>query len=355
MNDSPKRHGRGGFALALVVLMLFAVAVAGVTGYQAVSTELMLSTQNRDGQKALSVARAGLQRYLAEEIGRLGDTISYAIGEGVATVTSRRVLRKDSFNHLYYIRSTGTVADPAAPASPARRSVGTYAWHRLEPIPLRGALWVSGGTLDLSSDPSHGTRANVDGFDHWVSGDCPGGPTAGTAGVATGGSVTTSGTPPLDGRYVGNPDGLGYPGYAAMYDAVNVRWDILANPSFPVDFENSMPDFTMMAPDSIPIVRYDGDLTLHFTHGWGVLIVSGTFVPGFMFTWDGIILAGALGDLTYYDPTIQGMLIAGLNGSNPNVTLHSGSFFYHACHARAADRELSYLEVVDRTIFEING
>jgi hypothetical protein len=354
MNDPGRRNVEGGFALALVVLMLFAIAVAGVTGYQAVSTELVLSTQNRDEQKALTVARAGLQRFLGEQIGEVGDSVSYAIGDGIATVTARRVVQKDSLNHLYYLRSTGTVADPAAPANPARRSVGTYAWHRLDPIPLKGALWVSGGNVNLSYDGT--LYADVNGFDHSTAGDCPGGGTAGTAGVVHGGTVFTTGTPPSRGSFVGSPDGFGYPGFSAMYNAVGVRWDILTSPSFPVDFENSMPDFTSPAlADSFPVIRFDGDLTQHFTNGHGVLIVSGTFVPGFLFSWDGIILAGALGDVSNYDPEVRGMLIAGLNGSNPDVTLQSGTFYYHACNAYKADAALSYLEVVDRTFFEING
>ncbi len=358
MRDPGKRNGRGGFALALVVLMLFAIAVAGITGYQAVSTELVLSTQNRDGQKALTAARAGLQRFLGEQIGEVDDSVSYAIGDGIATVTTRRVLRKDPLNELYYIRSTGTVADPSAPANPARRSVGTYAWRRLNPIPFRGALWVSGGTLDLSYDDGFSVEADLNGFDHSTSGDCPEGGTAGTAGLVRGGSVTTSSTvgpPPLAGTYVGSPDGMGYPGFNAMYDAVGIRWDILTSPSFPVDFENTMPDFTMIPADSFKIVRFDGDLTQHFTNGHGVLIVAGTFVPGFNFSWKGIILAGALGDVPFYDPIVEGMFIAGLNGSNPDVTLRSGKFNFNACNAYKADAALSFLELVDRTIFEING
>lgn len=37
MSGPGARRDRGGFALALVVLMLFAIAVAGAAGYQVVS------------------------------------------------------------------------------------------------------------------------------------------------------------------------------------------------------------------------------------------------------------------------------------------------------------------------------
>jgi len=346
--------GRAGFALALVVLMLFAIAVAGITGYQVVSTELALSTQNRDAAEALSVARAGLQRFLGEQVGGVGDSVSYAIGNGIATVTTRRVLRKDSLNHLYYIRSTGTVADPRRPSSPARREVGTYAWHRLSPIPLKGALWVSGGNVALSYSSYYDTQAHADGYDHATALDCAGGGTAGSAGVVRGGTVTASG----GGSYVGNPASIGYAGFSAMYDTVGIRWDVLTSPSFPVDFEDGMPDFALLPADSFPIIRFNGSLTEHDTHGRGVLLVKGTFVPGDNFQWDGIILAGTLGDVgssADLPPQIRGMLIGGLNGPNPNATLQRGEYDYHSCNAYKADRALSYLEVVDKAIFEING
>lgn len=346
--------GRGGFALALVVLMLFAIAVAGITGYQIVSTEFSLSTQNRDALKALSVANAGLQRFLGEQIGEVGDSVTYAIGDGIATVTARRVVAQDSINQLYYIRSTGTVADPRMSSSPARRAVGTYAWHRLAPVPLRGALWVSGGWLHLSYSSSFGTSAHADGYDHSTVSDCVGGGGPGTAGVVRGGTVSTSG----GGSYVGAPPSIAYAGYPAVYDTVGVRWDVLTSPSFPVDFEDGMPDFSLLPTDSFPIVRYNGSLTADYTHGWGVLLVNGTFVPGYDFQWNGIILAGQLGDVgsSYGSPPhIRGMLIGGMTGANPDVTLQSGDFDYHFCYAYAADRALSFLEVVDKTIFEING
>jgi len=350
----PREDPRAGFALALVVLMLFAIAVAGITGYQVVSTELALSTQNRDAAEALSVARAGLQRFLGEQVGGVEDSVSYAIGNGIATVTTRRVLAKDSLNQLYYIHSTGTVADARRPTSPAHREVGTYAWHRRSPIPLKGALWVSGGALLLSYSTYFGTVAHADGYDHATAADCVGGGTAGVAGVVHGGTVAAVG----GGSYVGNPTQVGYAGFQAVYDTVGIRWDVLTSPSFPVDFEDAMPDFTTLPADSFPVIRFNGSITEDYTHGRGVLLVKGTFIPGYDFQWDGIILAGRLGNVgSSYGapPLVSGMLIGGLDGANPDVTLQSGTYDYHSCNAYKADRALSYLEVVDKTIFEING
>ena len=156
--------------------------------------------------------------------------------------------------------------------------------------------------------------------------------------------------------YAGNPASRTYSGYSAMYDTVGIRWDILTNANFPVDFDGSPPDTTLLPSDSFPIVRYQGDLQAHSTwSGRGVLIVTGTFTPGYGFVWNGIILAGAISDPSWWSPYIKGMLIAGLNGSNPSTYIQSGTYYYHSCNAYAANRSLSYLEVLDNTLFEVNG
>ena len=177
---SPAPPGdRGGFVLAMVVLFLFAIAVAATAGYQMVNTEFMLSQSSREGQKALVVARAGLERFLGEQIGVVGDSVSYAIGDGIATITTRLVLEEDSLNHLYYVRSEGNVADIRTPDDPARRVVGTYAWHRQSPLPHKGAVVMAEGRIRLRNS------ADVDGNDAATVGDCAGGVTAGVAGVGS--------------------------------------------------------------------------------------------------------------------------------------------------------------------------
>ncbi|MHB1194148.1 MAG: type IV pilus modification PilV family protein [Longimicrobiales bacterium] len=358
MTAKGARGDRGGFALAMVVFLLFAVAVAGATGYQVVSSEFALARQNRDGQQALAVARAGMSRYLGESVGSVADTVLYAIGNGVATVTAKRVLMQDSLSYLYYIESTGEVDDIRTPLLPARRTVGTYAWHRLSPIRLKGAVWVSGGTTTLGgSGGFFGIPASVSGDDDATLSDCSGGGTAGVRGVVKGsGGVSVGSGASLTGPA---PTTLTYTGYESMYDTVGVRWDILSSASFPVDFDGSPPNWGSIPADSFPIVRYRGNLNL--TSSWsgrGVLIVTGTVSCSTWFAsfhWDGIVLAGALGGTWNQScmPNVDGMLIGGLNAANPSVTLR-GDYRYHSCNAYKANRSLSYLEVVDNTLFEVN-
>lgn len=346
----PTGDPRSGFVLGLVVLMLFAIAVAGAAGFQLVSTEFTLAVQGRDGQKALVVARAGLSRFLGEQIGAVGDSISYAIGDGIATVTTRKVLEQDSLNHLYYVRSEGTVSDLFS-TDPAARVVGTYAWHRIAPIPLKAMILMTDSNFEIRDN------AVVSGLDQATTSDCSGGGTVGVYGVGTGGTVRTR----SGGQYYGypGPEDESYNNFAQVYDTMNIRWDILTDPNFPVDFNNSSPYWPSLPSDSFPLVRYTGNQTLY---GWsgpsggqGVLIVTGELTPSWAFSWDGIILAGSLGgNASYHHPYVRGMVLAGMAGNQSNEDLRSGSFLYHSCFAYAANRSLSYLEVVDNTVFEAN-
>ena len=145
-----------------------------------------------------------------------------------------------------------------------------------------------------------------------------------------------------------------------MYDTVGIRWDILRDPSFPVDFDGNWPDFDELPEESFPIVRYNGNLTIWGSSysGRGVLIVTGQLVMVYDFEWDGIILAGRFyytsGNSGNY-PVVRGMLIGGMNSSNPNSWHLAGQLLYHSCNVYKANKALSYLEVVDGTLFEVNG
>ena len=62
-------HRRNGFALALVVFMLFAATVAGITGYQLVNNETTLADGNENYKEAL----AAYERFLALSNGQNAD------------------------------------------------------------------------------------------------------------------------------------------------------------------------------------------------------------------------------------------------------------------------------------------
>ncbi|HEX7067039.1 MAG TPA: hypothetical protein VF295_02470, partial [Candidatus Limnocylindria bacterium] len=296
------------------------------------------------GTEALEVARAGLHRFVAEQLGVVGDSVTYALSGGTALVTSRRLFEKDSLTDLYYIRSEGTVSDVFSPAAPARRVVGAYAYHRRRPLPHHAALVTTAQRVEEF------LYGEIDGDDHASAGDCPGGGTAGVPGAVALSSV--------DGGIEGNPaGGEVWPGYVQAYDSVGLRWDVLQDPDLPVDFEGpSPPDFSSLPPDSFPVVRVPGDLTAGQSwSGRGVLIVPGTFrALSSNFYWDGIILAGAIADINVGN--VRGTIVAGLDGANPAGTVRwaLSSVEYHSCNVYEANESLSYLELLEGTEFEVH-
>ncbi len=341
---------RSGFVLALVVLMLFAIAVAAAAGYIAVRTEFSLAMEYKDGMDALTIARGGLQRFLAEQIGAVGDSVSYAIGDGTATITTRRVTEKDPLDYLYYIRSEGTVTDARFSGSPADRVVATYAWMHESPVRPKAAVMVAMDSLDVSGW-FFGLHAYVDGNDHATAAECSGGGTAGVAGGIAVRNVKTSSGGTLD----GHPISATFASDSAVIDSAGVRWDILSNPDFPMEFDGSPPNWYSIPSDSFPLVRYVGNLDAGSTWaGRGVLIVTGTLTMQAGFRWDGIVLAGGLGDVGAFSfPNINGLLIGGLNATDDAVQLQSGYYHYDSCDAYAADKSLSYLAPIPNTVVEI--
>ncbi len=340
----PASPGReSGFVLAVVVFMLFAISVAAATGYTLVSSEFALSRHSGDGAEALAVARAGLERYVAESLGTLADTTAYALGGGIATVTPRKLFELDSLNEVWYVRSEGTVEDVRSPGAPARRVVGAYATYRRRPIPHYASVIVSAEELETDGN------GEARGFDHDSAGDCPGGGASTIIGAIAQDDVDEDNSSDIQ----GNPQWRIWPGGAsAILDSIRVRWDILTDPDFPVEFENTLPNFSSIPSDSFPVVRYNGDMTSGL-QGRGALIVTEKFDPPSSFNWSGIVLAGEIDDRT--SGYLDGILIAGLNGPNPydEVELRT-DVNYHSCDVYAANESLSYLELMPNTIHETN-
>jgi hypothetical protein len=339
-----RAHDEGGFVLLFVVLMLFAISVAGAAGYLVVNTEFSMARYSDQGAEAETVARAGLNRFIAEQLGVVGDSVSYAIGNGVALLTSRKVAELDSLNHVYYIRSEGTVTDVLTPGAPARRVVGAYAYHRKRPLKHLAAMVVA-----AEGGWSQNSGADVDGDDHNSSLDCQGGGLPSIPGIIARTSVGALSSASLQGSPPGLTWGGGFP---QIYDSVALRWDVLTDPNFPVEFDGAPPNFALLPADSFPVVRVSG----YFNPGssWsgrGLLIVDGEFDAASSFYWDGIVLAGSVDDI--HEGHINGMLIAGLDGPNSYANVYwRGTIEYYSCYVHAANESLSYLELIDNTEFE---
>jgi len=341
----PFDRERGGFVLLLVVMMLFAISVTAATGYLVVNSEFAMARDADEGAEALSVARAGLHRFVAEQIGVVGDSVSYAVGGGVAMITTRKLAGQDSLTDLYYLRSEGTVSSVFAPGSPARRIVGAYAWHHRRPLRHWAAAMIAANNVYAEN-----SGGRIDGNDMNTAADCPGGNATDIPGAI---ARTTTGQQ-SGGVLAGNPAGrLFSGGFSQIYDSVGLRWDVLSDPTFPVDFEGTPPNWASLPSDSFPVSRVNGYFNPGSSwNGRGVLIVNGELDASSSFAWNGIVLAGSMDDI--HEGTIRGMLVAGLDGPNPYSTVYwRGTIRYYSCYVYEANESLSYLELLPDTEFEV--
>ena len=163
----PQAQRDSGFALAMVVFLLFAVAIAGLIGYQVVSVEGTLASGAGDSEVALVTANAGLQRYVAEHIGEPGPS-TWPVGGGSVTVPPRKVANLNDSTELYLLEAVGTVTDPNNPTHPATRTLRQYAYLNTMPLRAVGALITIESNVDFRS------RWQVAGNDMPVTDDCVG-------------------------------------------------------------------------------------------------------------------------------------------------------------------------------------
>ncbi|GMR12226.1 MAG: hypothetical protein BMS9Abin29_0415 [Gemmatimonadota bacterium] len=325
--DRQAGESQAGFALALVVLLLFAIAVAGATGYQVVHGEWRMAVQSTEGQTALGLSRAGLQRFMAEQIGVFADTVTYSLNGGDAIVIARKIADINDFSSLYLVSSEGVYSDPVSAQLPARRTVYQYAVRKKTSVDWAAAITQSSGTLTI--EPG----AHVAGGDISTILDCPDGGGPAIAGVARGGNTVTFN--PTD--VSGNPDSISYGSHASVLSAMDISWGTLTDPAFPVDFQDVWA--SGLPVDSFPVVRFTGDkIGYGWTSGRGLLIVTGSFEPQWGFTWDGVILTANFdpmvgGSSSQRAFNIRGVLLSGLDGLGTGTFINSdGSVDYHRCN-----------------------
>ncbi len=322
---------RAGFALALVVLLLFAIAVAGATGYQIVHGEWRMAVQSTEGQTSLGLARAGLQRFMAEQVGVFADTVTYSLSGGDAIVAARKISDIDDFSSLYLVSSEGVYSDPVSAQLPARRTVHQYAVHKETSVDWVAAVTQSSGALAVEEG------ARVGGVDVSTVLDCPDGAGPPIIGIARGSDAATFDP----GDVSGSTDSISYGSHASVLSALDLSWSTLIDPAFPVDFQGVWA--SAIPVDSFPVVRFNGNkIGYGWTSGKGLLIVTGRFEPQLGFTWDGVILTAhfspMVGGASWQRAfTIRGAVISGLDGLGAATFFNSdGVVDYHRCNVIGA-------------------
>ena len=333
---------RGGFVLALVLLLFFAIGVAGAATFQIVHVETLLSVHATERQSALSIARAGLRSYIGKQIGVHEDTVTYSIDGGDAVVTARLVAKIDDFETLYLLESEGVYTDPTFTGSAAWRTVYQYAVKREVALDHVAAVTQVTGNLYVRAD------AHVDGGDGASLGACEQS-SMDLIGVMMGsGSLTIEGGWPI----AGNPPTVLLGSTTEALDSIGIDWDVLTATGFPVDYEDAWPSCALPA-DSFTVTRFNGNLnTPYSVCGRGVLIVTGNFLAANGFQWNGILLAGHVVD-TPNDYTIDGLVVGGLDGNGTATAYNNFTHIrYNRCYVFQAGKRLSRFEPVGGTWWE---
>jgi len=349
------KQERSGFALAVVVFLLFAIGMASATGYTVVALEADMSVQGEEVAEATTIARAGLERYFGEHIGVPRDTTAYAIGNGTVYISAKRTATVDEADgiYMYLVTARAEVANLSNGNAPAVATAQQFAMLHEEPIARTAALVGSYATVDL-----RGT-VNVSGGD--ASGGWCTGSTENTYGVAHRGALTTGCQSGNCASATGSPGaGVNLGTHAAVYDTAGIRWDILTDPTFPVDYVNTFPGWGFGYED-FPVIRWEGNLNANSTHsGRGVLIVTGEFAIDFCcFQWEGIILAGDIdssgASIDYM--WLRGMLVGGLDGGGGTLLFRNAwlgpQIQYDQCSALYASNALAWWEPLDDTFEEV--
>ena len=333
---------RSGFVLALVILLLLGIGVAGAAGYQVALNEALLSVHAKETQTALSIARAGLRSYIGKQIGVHEDTVTYSIEGGDAVVTARLVSEIDDYETLYLLGSEGVYTDPTYTGSAARRTVYQYAIKREVALDHLAALTQATGDVRLYS----GTQTY--GTDQAAAGACE------QLTVDIMGVMMGTGDLQIDaqGAINGSTDSLTVGSMSAVLDALGLDWDLLTDTSFPVDYEDTWPPCFLPA-DEFPVTRFNGNVTGGVgVCGRGVLIVTGTLDVQPDFSWDGVILAG------HFEAPIQqfhvdGLVVSGLDGLGGFTQVRmNASIRYDRCIAFKSGKRLSHFQPVGSTWWE---
>ena len=339
----PPEDPRAGFVLALVVLLLFAIGIAGAAGYQVVLNEAQLAVHAKETQRALSIARAGLHRYIANEVGVHEDTVTYSIEDGDAVVSARLVAEVDDFETLYLLSSEGVYTDPTVSGTAARRTVHQFAVKREIALNHVAMMTQVTGDLYVQND------AHIDGNDGASLGACQQSSVDLTALIMGSGLASIQPPDPIDGP---NPEVVSLGSAEAALNAIGIDWDVLTDPDFPVDYENTWPSCALPA-DSFTVTRFNGNVTGPSpVCGQGVLIVKGNFSADAGFQWDGILLAGYIVD-TPNNYRIDGLVVGGLDGNGTATAFRDNTHIdYHRCYAFQAGKRLSHFQPMGSTWWE---
>lgn len=365
------RSSRPGFALPMVILVMFILVGALASGFAMLSGERAADDATVQNQRAVALAETGLQQGLRNRAG-LGlvavpgagtESVRVALTGGYADIVTTRLRAAvgTTVPALYVVRARGvSTRTGTANAGNAMSMASAFATFQ------EMAFTVQSSMTGINGINKAGNSGIISGVDQ-----CP---------VAQGGSGTTlpavavpsdPGFTGQEGPLEGNPKVLEIgadPEDAA--ETVPFDWDAIVNdnaitadfdiPASGAGFPNAQ--WFIDRPNAWPvvIVRNGPDPNTLFTlssEGRGLLIVFGDLrLNGSQAGWDGIVLVG--GRLRS-DGTneVQGATITGLNvklgfsvdDNDVNDLNGTKQYLYNSCNVKNAMQSLGSLRVYQNT------
>lgn len=336
--------GEEGFALVVVLLALVGLTAMAVGGWFMSSSDYQATRAQRTSVKALYVADAGLEQFLAEHQGPVPTspvTFDYPDGTAEVTMDTLRVL--NPLQSVWRVRSVGT--HPLPKGGTARRTVQRIAVLNGETFKFPSAFSSATGVT------KNGNAGTITGFDQATSADCPQGGNEDTNGIATGPAPYDYDQSGGGGSIVpeGVKDTAQFTSQTALLEATGVDWEaMVAGELLQFDYTvppDAWPNFSSLPADEWPVVYIDNpgsEFTVGPGHsGRGTLIVRGDLKMDGSFNWKGPIMVG--GALTTDGfQTVEGGITSGFNlllgeaVDESSIGNGSKSIKFHSCNNHKA-------------------
>ncbi|MEK6769155.1 MAG: hypothetical protein AABY85_09240 [Gemmatimonadota bacterium] len=315
-----------GFVLPTTLLVTTLLTVMLTAAFILVSAEHRTTDNSLAGARALSLAQAGLQSYLAANRG-IGstttyDSVRYTVRDGYSDVVAQRLRpATGSSMAVWVIRSGGYSTDPRLGGqTQGKRVVAQLAQLNPGSLPGRAAMVAINGVQMFGGNA--GDDNPIVGKDIGSDVTCTGKPgDADTTGLSVyaGGYGAGVGDVPNGGiEYLASA--------AALLDSTRIDWASLLAGNFVPDYTIPGGSWPTPGASTYNVGYVIGDATIPSSPGtWtengrrGMLVVTGNVVMAHRSHWDGIIIAGGRLDtvpsMSANHYIIDGMIITGLNGA----------------------------------------
>ena len=353
------RSDRPGFALPMVILVMFVLLGALAGGFTMLRGERASDDASVQGQAAASLAETGLQQGLGNRLGlglpalpgAVPDSVRLTLSGGYADIITTR-LRAPVANGLpglYVVRSRGVrTRSGVAGAGAAVQMASTFATYNTVTMTVQSAM------TGINGISKQGGAGLISGFDDCPAGDGGGQPALPAVAVPVDPGMTGSG--PWMGTLEGSQpiSTIGADKQAAA-DAVPIDWDAIVNGNaISANFDIGAATYPAAAwwtanPTSWPtiIVRNGPSPSTEWAlprAGRGLLIVFGDLnLNGNSAGWDGLILVGGRlrsnGSNEVRGGTVTGLNVKlGFDVQDNDVNELNGTkeYHYHSCNVTKA-------------------